>query len=549
MSSSAAPGQAPATAKTAAKPQGSAPASTREIQRRCTESMLRLAPQLPDLVGLPSDRPTRRVVSPLTDMEALAVPQANLADLDQAVARARAAQKRWARTSARERAAKLLRLHDVLWDNSEDLLNVVQWESGKTRFHAFDEIQDLALNCRYYARTLPGVLADERRRGALPTLTWTFVMYQPKGVVGVISPWNYPLSLALADALAALAAGNAVVLKPDSNTPLGAIAAKAMLVQAGFDPDLFVLVPGRGSELGTPLIAQVDYIMFTGSTATGRKIAAQAGENLIGMSMELGGKNPMIVLPDANVDAAVAGLLRGAFSSGGQLCVSIERLYVHDAIYDQFRTKVVAAVRAMRVEASLDWAADMGVMVSTSQLETIEAQVEDALSKGATALVGGKRLPEVGSTAFAPTILEGVREGMELFKHETFGPVVSLYRFHTDEQAIHLANDTDYGLNASVWGKPDHALRVARQIEAGTVNVNEGFTAAWGSTDAPMGGWKTSGIGRRHGIEGIRKYTEPKTIAVQSRLVPIAPMLGMSKQQFATLMKVALRTMRCLGVK
>lgn len=524
-------------------------AKAQQLHDRCASSFQSLVPDVERVVGLPEGRPLRHVRSPFTGIDAAGVPQATLEDLDQAVARARVAGKRWAKTPAVTRSRLLLKLHDVLWKHQDEILDVIQWETGKSRFQAFDEVQDVALNCRYYARTLPYVLRDERRRGAFPVFTQTHVTYSPKGVVGVIAPWNYPLAMGISDAIAAIAAGNAVVTKPDSNTPLTVIAAKALMLEAGLDPDLFVLVPGRGAELGTPLIQRVDYMMFTGSTNTGRQIAQQAGENLIGVSAELGGKNPMIVLEDANVDAAVKGLIRAAFSNTGQLCVSIEQLYVHDSIYEEYKAKLVDRINSMRIETSFDWEADLGVLVSEHQRETIDAQVQDALDNGAVALTGGHPLPEIGYTAYAPTILEGVTESMELFDHETFGPVVSLYRFHTDEQAIFQANHKHYGLNASVWGKPSHAVAVARKIEAGTVNVNEGFTAAWGSLDAPMGGWKQSGLGRRHGIEGIRKYMESRTIAVQSRALPLAPILGLSQEQYATVLKYALQALRWIGLK
>lgn len=519
------------------------------MQTRCEASFRHLVPDIRATLNLPEGRDLRWVTSPLTGQDAAGVPQATRKDLAAGVARARWAQKRWAKTTPQERARWLLRLHDTLWKNNAALLDVIQWETGKSRYHAFDEIQDVALNCRYYARTLPKVLGDQRRRGAFPLLTRTTVTYTPKGVVGVISPWNYPLSMGITDALAAIAAGNAVVAKPDSHTPLSMIAAKALMVKAGLPSDLFTIVPGRGAELGTPLISQVNYMMFTGSTQTGRTIAAQSGENLIGVSAELGGKNPMIVLADAQIDAAVNGLLRAAFSNTGQLCVSVERLYVHDSIYQEFKRKLVARLQGMRIEASLDWESDMGVLISPEHLQSVVVQVQDALDKGAVPLTGARRLPDVAPTAYAPTVLEGVKPGMTLFDQETFGPVVSLYRFHTDNQAIAAANDTRYGLNASVWGRPAHAYAVARRLEAGTVNVNEGFTAAWGSLDAPMGGWKESGIGRRHGIEGIRKYLESKTIAVQSRAMPIAPILGLSQQQYARVLRVLLQTLRWLHFK
>lgn len=534
------------TETTTIYPSAQAEAQARQLHQRCEASFRSLVPNLERVVGLPEGRPLRAVRSPFTGIDAFGVPQATLADLDQAIVRARNAGRRWGKAPVATRAQFLYRLHDLLWQHMDEILDVIQWETGKSRYHAYDEIQDIALNCRYYARTLSHAVRDERRRGAFPGVTRTFVMYEPKGVVGVIAPWNYPLSMGITDAIAALAAGNAIVTKPDSNTPLSVVVGKALMVEAGLDPDLFILVPGRGSELGTPLIKQVDYMMFTGSTATGRIIAKQSGENLIGVSAELGGKNPMIVLEDARVDDAVAGLVRSAYANTGQLCVSIERLYVQDSIYDEFKAKLIKRINDMKIAVSFDWEADMGVLVSDHQLETIDTQVQDALSKGAVALAGGHALPEISYTAYAPTLLEGVEEGMTLYDHETFGPVVSLYRFHTDEQAIALANDTNYGLNASVWGKPAHAVAVARRIEAGTVNVNEGFTAAWGSTDAPMGGWKDSGLGRRHGIEGIHKYMESRTIAVQNRAVPIAPVMGLSQEQYVKVLKFALKAMRRL---
>lgn len=525
---------------------GVSSASAVVAQKRCENSFRSLVPDVYALLNLDKARPVRYAVSPLTGQNTAGLPQVGGQDLSSAVSRARRAQKRWARTTARQRSRWLLRLHDLVWKNSRELLDIIQWETGKSRYHAFDEVQDCAINCRYYARVLPRVLADEKRRGALPLLTQTRVMYSPKGLVGVISPWNYPLSMGITDALAAIAAGNAVVAKPDSSTPLSMMAAKSLMIKAGLDPDVFTIVPGRGEDIGTPLINSVDYMMFTGSTRTGRLIGSQCGEKLIGMSAELGGKNPMIVLHDANVDAAVSGAIRAAFANAGQLCVSVERIYVHDSIYQAFKGKFLRRVQRMRVDASLDWDVDMGVLISPQHLDAVDAQVKDAVAKGAVLLTGASSLPEVSPTAYAPTILEGVKPNMTIFDHETFGPVASLYPFHTDAQAVAAANNTSYGLNASVWGVPRHARLVARKIRAGTVNVNEGYASAWGSIDAPMGGCKDSGIGRRHGIEGIRKYMEAKTIASQSRIMPIAPVCGLSQKQYASVLRVALQVMRWL---
>jgi succinate-semialdehyde dehydrogenase/glutarate-semialdehyde dehydrogenase len=367
----------------------------------------------------------------------------------------------------------------------------------------------------------------------------------PKGVVGMITPWNYPLTLPLSDAIPALLAGNAVVLKPDAQTPFSALSALALLYEAGLPEGLFRVVLGDGPTVGRAIIENADFVMFTGSTTTGKVVAAQCGERLIGFSAELGGKNPMIVLDDAPLDRAVSGAINASFSNAGQLCMSIERLYVHNAIYDAFVPRFVDAVSRLSIGTSLDFSHDVGSLISLDQLEKVQAHVTDAVAHGARVLVGGKHRPDIGPYVFEPTVLENVSEEMLLCRGETFGPVVALYRFSSDEEAIGFANDTTYGLNASVWGKPTRARAVARKIQAGSVNVNEGFTATWVSTDAPMGGFKQSGVGRRHGVEGIVKYTDVQTIATQ-RLLNIEAPGSMSRAAFVTTMTSALSAMKYL---
>jgi len=283
---------------------------------------------------------------------------------------------------------------------------------------------------------------------------------------------------------------------------------------------------------------------LAGSTRTGKIVAQQAGSRLIGFSLELGGKNPMIVLPDADIAAAVDGAVRGAFVGAGQVCVSMERLYLPSALYDDFVERLVSRTRALRIGPAMDYSADVGSLTSARQLTVVEEHVADALSKGATLLHGGKRRPDLGPLFYEPTILAGVRPGMVAYAEETFGPVLSVYRYDDVEDAVARANDTHYGLNASVWSRSARrALDVARRIQCGTVNVNEAYAATWTATGSPIGGMKSSGFGRRHGEEGILKYTEAQTVAVQ-RLMPLAPPPFLREKDYQRLMS---RVVRLLG--
>jgi acyl-CoA reductase-like NAD-dependent aldehyde dehydrogenase len=485
--------------------------------------------------------------APSTGQPLAVIPQSSTDDVAEAFRRARRAQQEWQRVSLDDRAAMLLRLHDIVLDRQDEIIDLICWESGKARKHAFDEPLHIALTARYYARTAHRHLDPERRIGVIPGLTRADVNHVPKGVVGIISPWNYPFTMALCDGLPALLAGNAVVTKPDAQTMLTALLGAQLLEEAGFPRDLWTVVAGPGRELGTPMIERADYICFTGSTATGKLIAKQCADRLIGCSLELGGKNPILILRDADLDKAAEGAVRACFSNAGQLCVSTERMFVADQVYDRFKEKFVERTRAMRLDAGIGWGSDMGSLISQDQLDTVTAHVEDAVAKGATVLAGGRARPDLGPYFYEPTILEGVSPDMTCFGEETFGPVISLYRFHDEADAVARANDGHYGLNASVYSRDVKRARViARYIKCGTVNINEAFGATFASIDAPMGGMRQSGQGRRQGSEGILRYTETQSVASQA-LLRFSPQLGMSDEQYAKVMTLSLRVMNKLG--
>ncbi len=498
---------------------------------------------LATLVTAAPGRPTQGSFSPFDGTLIGEVPTCTADDVIEAVERARVAQRAWAVRPLAERCDIMLAYHDLVLDRQEQLLDIAQAETGKARISAFEEVADVAMTARYYAHSAPKHLKPVRRQGALPVLTRTTEYHHPRGVVGIISPWNYPLTLAVSDAIPALLAGNGIVLKPDAQTPFTALVAVELLREAGLPPELFQLVTGAGRVLGTPMIDHVDFLMFTGSTATGRAIAEQCGRRLIGFSAELGGKNPMVVLSDADLDKTVEGAVRAGFANSGQLCIAVERMYVEDGIYDRFVPAFVDRVRKIRLGAGLTWQAEMGSLVSQEQFDAVSRHVDDAVAKGAKVLAGAKARPDLGPLFYEPTVLEGVTDDMALAREETFGPVVALYRVRDADDAADRANDSCYGLNASVWSTPSHGADLATRIQAGTVNVNESYAAAWASHDAPMGGMKDSGAGRRHGREGILKYTESQTVAIQ-RGIPVGPIPGMPLEKYARLMTTSIKALK-----
>ncbi|MGU3437387.1 succinic semialdehyde dehydrogenase [Actinomycetes bacterium M1A6_2h] len=462
----------------------------------------------------PTARPTRSVVETFTGKELATIPIGTKDDVVAAVAKARIAQRSWAARPVSERAKIFHKYRDLVLKHRASLIDMAQAETGKSRNAAQEEVLDISMTSRHYARTAEKLLKTKKVQGMLPVLTKTRVNYQPKGIVGVISPWNYPMTLAVSDAIPALLAGNAVVLKPDSQTPYCALACVELLYQAGLPKDLFAVVPGAGSVVGTAIVEECEYLMFTGSTATGQLLAEQTGRRLIGFSAELGGKNAMIVTKGAKLAEVADAAVRACFSNSGQLCISIERIYVDKAVAEQFTAVFGERVRKMTLGAEYAFGIEMGSLISEDQVKTISGHVDDAKVKGATVVAGGKARPDIGPLFYEPTVLTNVTDEMECAAAETFGPLVSIYPFDNLDDAIAKANNTSYGLNASVWAKTKaEGEAIAARLHAGTVNVDEGYAPTWGSTAAPMGGMGMSGVGRRHGADGLLKYTESQTVS------------------------------------
>ncbi|MBM9459306.1 succinate-semialdehyde dehydrogenase (NADP(+)) [Nocardioides sp. zg-536] len=504
----------------------------------------------------PAGTATSTAVAPYDGLVTATVPASTAEDVATAIAGARRAQRSWARLPWGTKAAIVLRFHDLLVQRQDEAIDLVQWEMGKARFSAWQEILQVATIARHYARHGRHYLADNKVRGAIPGLTKVREVRVPKGVIGMISPWNYPLYLAVGDVLPALLAGNGVVSKADSQTPLTLLWARALMAEAGLPRELWQVVVGPGSVVGDALIGPVDasaegvdHICFTGSTATGRGVGRRAGERLIAASLELGGKNPLLVLPDADVEKAAAGCVAAAFANTGQMCIHVERVIVHTDVYDAFRDALVAATAALRVGQSFDYSVDVGSLASPAQLETVRSHVETAVAAGAQVLIGGRHRPDLGPLVYEPTVLEGVTEEMPVCAEETFGPVLSLYRAVTEADALAKANAGRYGLSASIWSRDTAAAeRLATSVRAGSVNVNDGAAAAAGSIEAPMGGMGDSGLGRRHGAEGIRKYTEQQTIATQ-RLMPLGPPPWMPVERFVGIGNAQMRLLRSLRMR
>jgi betaine-aldehyde dehydrogenase len=422
-------------------------------------------------------------------------------------ARLREAQPEWEALGFAERARWMARMRDWLLDNTERVVDVMEAEAGKVRTEARLEIGWVCDIINNYSRRGPSLLADRPVRATMPALRAVkrySIQRRPHPLVGVIGPWNFPIVLTFGDAVPALLAGAAVMLKPSEVTPLSVRElVRAWREELGAPPVLEAVY--GAAETGGALVDAVDFVGFTGSTRTGKAVARRAAETLTPVSLELGGKDPMIVLRDADLERAANAATWGGFVNSGQVCISVERVYVEEPVYDEFVSHVVTNVDALR------HGIDLGAMISPAQIGIVEDHVADAVGKGARVLTGGRRAERSGDW-FEPTVLVDVDHDMAIMREETFGPVLPIMKVADRDEAIRLANDSPFGLGATVFsGDARAGEELARRVDAGTVNVNDALHGAM-CIDVPMGGWKASGIGARSGDYGMLKYTRAKTV-------------------------------------
>jgi len=438
---------------------------------------------------------------------------AGATEVEAAVKRARCAQPGWAELGLRRRIEILREFQRNLYLRKSDTAAAITREAGKPVAESLvTEVLVVLDAARFLIDNAWSLLRDEPvPHGNLVTkLKRGWLVREPHGVIGIISPWNYPFSIPATETLAALVAGNAVILKPSEFTPLVALELASLLQSGSVPKDVFQVIVGEGPAGAALVQSAIDKLVFTGSVTTGKRIAAAAAERLLPVVLELGGKDPMLVLDNADVDVASSAAIWGAFVNAGQACLSVERCYVHHSLYETFAQACANKTKQLRVGNGMDAHTDVGPMIRGRQVRIVESHVEDAKARGARVLAGGHRLPEIGPNFYAPTVLADVKQEMRIMREETFGPVLPIMSCSDDDEAVRLANDSEYGLAASIWTRDaKRGERLARRIHAGTVMVND-VISCFGISEAPHGGVKASGVGRTHGRFGLDEMVRVK---------------------------------------
>ncbi|MFQ5513804.1 MAG: succinic semialdehyde dehydrogenase [Myxococcota bacterium] len=442
---------------------------------------------------------------------AIATPE----DVQAAVERARRAAPAWAALSFHERGRHLLALRECVLEQTEEIIDTICRDTGKPRVEVLSmEIAGACDSLTYYARRAERLLRDERKPLHLLKSKKLLICYRPMGVIGIITPWNFPFMLSLNPAVQALMAGNCVVLKPSEVTPFVGLILERLFEAAGFPEGVFQLVTGDGSTGAALVEAGCDKISFTGSVRTGRRVAEACASQLTPCTLELGGKDPMIVCEDADLERAARGAVWGAFANAGQVCTSTERVYVVEKIADSFVERVVELTRELRQGPEQEGEVDVGAIIFPPQLEIIERHVRDAVDRGAKVLTGGRRNPRFEGFFWEPTVLTGVTHEMDIMREETFGPVLPIQIVADEEKALRLANDTRYGLNANVWTRDRHkGKRIANQLHSGAAVVND-CMITYAIAESPFGGVKESGIGRVNGELGLKSYCHVQSVVI-----------------------------------
>ncbi|HRC56915.1 MAG: aldehyde dehydrogenase family protein [Myxococcales bacterium] len=452
-------------------------------------------------------------INPATGVPLGDVPDLGEAEVRALVAKARAAAEAWGGVSLDERCRRVARFAEVLMERADEVIELVTREGGKTRQEALGmELMVVADLVRYFVRHAPKILAPEPIRLHLFKHRGSYLHFVPRGVIGIIAPWNFPFAIPMGEALMAVIAGNGVVLKPSEVTPLIALLAKELFDASGLPADLLQIATGRGATGAALIDAGIDYCVFTGSVATGKRVAAACGERLIPCTLELGGKAPAVVCADADLERAANAIAWGGLANSGQVCASVERVYVVKEVHDELVARVVAIASSLRQgDASVEGAeVDLGAMCWDRQLEHVAALVDAAVRAGAKVAHGGQR--GKGGLFFQPTVLTDVRQDMEIMRKEIFGPVIPIMAVRDEDQAIELANDSHLGLLAYVFSRDKaRARRLAERIEAGTVMIND-VLSTYAAPETPWGGVKMSGIGRTHSAHGLRDLCQTRHV-------------------------------------